>query len=285
MPSIHEIASNIANSKDSERHHHLKRMKQHTGRNVICYYSGFLQNSDRGDTGINDKDLHGFMSTVYRLDKSKGLDLLIHTPGGDAAATESIVSYIRSVFGNDVSAYVPHMAMSAGTMLACSCKEIVMGKHSSLGPIDPQYGGTPALDIIEEFNKAKEEIIENPASMNYWGILLSKYPGAIYEKCVKAFEFSETLVQVWLRQNMLKSNPGEVVRVLRVLNENKESKTHRRHFDKEKCKNSGLTIIDLEDDQKLQDIVLSIHHCYVHLFNETQYSKIIENHLGISVVN
>ena len=83
------------------------------------------------------------MSTVYKMDKTKGLDLFLHTPGGDATAVESIVKYLQCVFGKNIIAIVPQMAMSAGTMLACSCKKIIMGKHSSLGPIDPQYGGIP----------------------------------------------------------------------------------------------------------------------------------------------
>lgn len=285
MPSIHQIAQDIDNSESKERLGYIKKMSNYTHRNVICYYSNFLNGNNMENTGIVDNDLHGFMSTVYKLDKSKGLDLILHTPGGDPAATESIVSYIRSVFGDDIKAYIPHMAMSAGTMLACSCKEIIMGKHSSLGPIDPQYGRTPALDIMKEFEKAKEEIIKNPASIQYWGILLNKYPAAIYETSLKAYELSELLLYTWLTQNMLKDKPDIVSNVLNVLNENKESKTHRRHFDKYKCKEAGLIITDLESDQKLQDIVLSIHHCYVHFFNNSGISKIIENHLGISVLS
>ena len=42
------------------------------------------------------------MQAVYGLDKSKGLDIILHTPGGNTAATESIVTYLRSLFGNDI---------------------------------------------------------------------------------------------------------------------------------------------------------------------------------------
>lgn len=59
------------------------------------------------------------------------------------------------------------MAMSAGTMIACSCKEILMGKQSSLGPVDPQIYGVPAKSVIEEFELAKKEIEENPKSTPY----------------------------------------------------------------------------------------------------------------------
>ena len=85
------------------------------------------------------------MNAVYGLDRSKGLDLILHTPGGDLAATESIVTYLKKMFNNDIRAIIPQISMSAGTMIAMSCKEIIMGEQSSLGPIDPQMGGVACV--------------------------------------------------------------------------------------------------------------------------------------------
>src|SRR3989339_268104 len=141
---------------DVIRRKYLDKLYEVTGRNVIAFYSGWLQKQQLaagGYTGfaITDADKNGLMTAVYKLDRSKGLDLILHTPGGDVAATESIVDYLRSMFGNDIRAIVPQLAMSCGTMIALSCKEVVMGKHSSLGPIDPQFRGLPAHGVIEEF--------------------------------------------------------------------------------------------------------------------------------------
>ena len=83
---------------------------------------------------INDDDKNGFMSAVRGLDVSKGLDMILHTPGGDIAATESLVDYLNQKFAGDMRAIIPQMAMSGGTIMACACKEIIMGKQSSLGP-------------------------------------------------------------------------------------------------------------------------------------------------------
>ena len=108
------------------------------------------------------------MSTIHQLDRKKGLDLIIHTPGGGMAATESLVDYLRAMFKDDIRAVVPQLAMSGGTMIARACKEILMGKHSSLGPIDPQLGGIPAHGIVEEFKRAKKEIAKEPSTMAVW---------------------------------------------------------------------------------------------------------------------
>lgn len=112
------------------------------------------------------------MNAIKGLDCSKGLDLILHTPGGNPTATEGIVKYLHSKFGNNIRVIVPQMAMSAGTMLACASNEIVMGKHSCLGPIDPQYGGIPAYNIITEFREAKSDLDNNPASKAYWEMQL-----------------------------------------------------------------------------------------------------------------
>ena len=114
------------------------------------------------------------MTAVHQLDRSKGLDLILHTPGGETAATESLVDYLYSMFGTNIRAIVPQIALSAGTMIACACREILMGKHSSLGPIDPQFGNIPAHGIIEEFKRAHAEIKADPSKIPVWQPIIAK---------------------------------------------------------------------------------------------------------------
>ncbi|MBL3747680.1 ATP-dependent Clp protease proteolytic subunit, partial [Mycobacteroides abscessus subsp. massiliense] len=158
----------------------LADLAKYTQRNVILYYSGWLEKQPLVSQGlpvdVNDSDKNGFMAVIHKLDRKKGLDLILHTPGGSVAATESLVDYLRAMFGTDIRAIVPQLAMSAGTMIALSTKSVVMGKHSSLGPIDPQIMGMPAHGIVEEFNQAKTEIASNPATMAVWQPIIAKYP-------------------------------------------------------------------------------------------------------------
>ena len=79
------------NALDTVRRKYLQKISDITNRNVIAYYSGWLQKPKAPDTAVNDKDKSGFMLTIHRMNKSKGLDLILHTPGGDLAATESLV--------------------------------------------------------------------------------------------------------------------------------------------------------------------------------------------------
>jgi ClpP class serine protease len=80
-------------------------------------------------------------SSPTRQSGKKGLNLILHTPGGSISATESIVDYLHRMFQEDIIAIIPQIAMLAGTMIACSCRKILMAKHANLGPIDPHLRG------------------------------------------------------------------------------------------------------------------------------------------------
>lgn len=256
----------------------------YTGRNTICYYSGWLQKPEVGvANAVNDNDKNGLMTTINGLDIKKGLDLILHTPGGDTAATESIVDYLWQKFSGNVRCFVPQMAMSAGTMIACSCKEIWMGKQSSLGPVDPQFGNIPAHGVIEEFNKAYKEIIDDPRTIPIWQPVIAKYNPAFIGECEKAISWSTVLVREWLGRNMFKGRKNKkaiIDAIVTELIDHSVTFAHNRHLSNLKCKQIGLVIKDLESDQRLQDKVLSIHHIYCHTLSATSAFKIIENNLG-----
>ncbi|MBX7044360.1 MAG: S49 family peptidase [Ignavibacteria bacterium] len=265
---------------DKVRRKYLHQIFEKTNRNVIAYYSGWLQKgADKSDVLINDKDKAALMLNIHRLDRSLGLDLILHTPGGDIAATESIVDYLYSMFGKNIRAIIPQISMSAGTMIALSCKEIIMGKHSNLGPIDPQMGGVPCQGVLAEFQKAKEDVKINPHSAPLWQSIISKYHPTFLGACQNAIDWSEILVKEWLDRHY--TNSGKI---LSEFSDHASQKTHARHISVEKCKNVGLNIVDLEGNQELQEAVLTAHHAFMHTFAHSSALKVIENQLGIAYI-
>lgn len=222
--------------------------------------------------------MNAFMNAVHGLDKSNGLDLILHTPGGDLAATESLINYLRTIFSDDIRAIVPQISMSAGTIIALSCKEIVMGKQSSLGPIDPQLGGVACQSVLEEFETAVKEVTANPASAALWQVIFNKYNPTFITACKKSIEWSEKLMVDYIQS--VYGPSFKIKPVDDIFLNNKNSYSHARHIPKEACKKAGLHIIDLEDDQDLQDAVLSLHHTYMILFDKFSISKVVENQTG-----
>lgn len=290
MPNWNELLNDIraaGSMHDVVRRRYLANLYSITGRNVIIYYSGWLQKRGVPGSEINDEDKNGFMTVTHKLDRQRGLDLVLHTPGGDVAATESLVDYLRAMFGSDIRAIVPQLAMSGGTMIACSCKEILMGKQSSLGPIDPQFGGVPAHGVIEEIKRAKKEISENPATIPVWQSIIAKYDPAFIGECEKAIAWSNEMTLDWLRSGMFKNDedPDETMStILAELGDHARTKSHARHLSMDRCKKMGLKIAELESDDKLQDAVLSLHHSCMLTFSHTAALKIIENHDGVAFI-
>lgn len=272
---------------DLLRKNKLAQLSRITNRNVIAYYSGFLTClSERSN--IEDNDLNGFMNAVYKLDKSKGLDLILHTPGGTISSACAIVSYLKSLFSKDIRCIVPQVAMSAGTMIACACKEIFMGKHSSIGPIDPQFGVISTGDVIEEAAKAKEEMASQPGTIPYWSALLAKYPPAFIGKCEKAVQFAMENVEEWLAENMFanEENPMQISKtIVSELSDHIKTRQHDKHISVGEAKKLGLKILQIEEDPRLQDAILSVHHAYMLTFSgNARVAKIIENQNGCAMV-
>lgn len=264
-----------------------------TGRATILYASKWTQAGAAGIApellSISPEDIQGFMEVLHGISE-KALDLVLHSPGGSAEATEAIVSYLRSKF-DDVRVIVPHAAMSAATMLACSANKIVMGKHSFLGPIDPQFimqtelgrASVPAHAIEEQFAMAKQECQKQPALLPAWLPILRQYGPALIVQCKLARQLSESLVKDWIHKYMLggaTKAKGRAARIARRLADHAKFKSHSRFISRDQAKALGLMVEDLEVDQGLQDAVLSVFHAATHTFNATPAVKLIENHHG-----
>lgn len=275
---------------DSVRRKYLKEMSEHSGRNVILYASAFTQKSGApGLLSVTEEDVQGMMEVSHNLEK-KPVDLIIHSPGGSPEAAEGIVEYLHAQFP-EVRVIVPQIAMSAATMIACSGTSIVMGKHSNLGPVDPQLiingpnGPTsnPAKAIIDQFYKALTEA--NDPSKQAWAILLNQYGPSIITQCENYIMMSENLVRDWLERFMFKNEEPSVKKtkietIASFLANHDNFKSHGRHISREKAEKLGLVIEHLEDDSLMQDLVLSIFHATTHTFSSTPAVKIIENQLG-----
>jgi len=276
---------------DYVRRRYLAELAKYTGRNTVLYATSWTQST--GDvppesTSITEEDVHGLMEVFHGL-SSDTLDLILHSPGGSAEATEAMVSYIRSRFA-DVRVFIPHAAMSAATMLACSADRIVMGNHSFLGPIDPQMIletplgrlAVPAQAILDQFTTARQEC-QDPKLLGAWVPILPQYGPALLVQSQHALALSKELVSKWLAQYMFKQEEDPLQKAQIVANslaDHTAFKSHARHISRDQARSFGLVIDDLEADQKLQDLVLSVFHAAYHTFNGTPTTKLIENHLG-----
>src|SRR4030081_1442072 len=97
---------------------------------------------------IDINDSEEVLRAIQMTDEEVPLDIVLHTPGGLVLAALQIARAIREHKAR-VTVFVPHYAMSGGTLIALAANEIVMCRHSVLGPIDPQLGTSPAASLIK----------------------------------------------------------------------------------------------------------------------------------------
>lgn len=293
MPGWGEILSEITTTLDANgnpdvdgvRAKYLGQLADKTGRSTVVYASNWLGSPMGGlAASITLVDMQGLME-VFRDLPGPGIDLILHSPGGSAEAADRLVRYTRSKY-TDVRVFVPLAAMSASTMWALSADRIVMGKHSQLGPIDPQVSmqGTvvPASALVRQFERIATETSADPSRLSAWLPTLQQYSPGLLEICKDADKLGRSLVEQWVARWMLAGDPDGPQRAKKIADYFADADLHKSHgkaIDRDEARDLGVKIENLEDDQDMQDKVLSVHHATMITFQGPTV-KLIENNIG-----
>ena len=301
MPRWSEILSELYSDSppdvkkyDQVRRDYLLMLRNQTKRDTIIYASSWLQRDDSPPSkiAVADQDIHALMEVTSDL-RGPDLDIILHSPGGSPVAAEAIVRYLRSRFSN-IRVIVPNFAKSAATMIACSANTIVMGKHSFLGPTDPQIPLTtplgprlvPAQAILEQYMMIKQEFGDQTES-TIWSPLISQLGPDLIVTCGNAIDLSRRLVSDWLLDYMFKGKAEKAKLAGEIsgwLANHSNFMDHNRHLSHTELAEKGLVIEELEDNPTTQDLILSVFHATTHLFSAFRICKICESHRGRSFI-
>ncbi|MGB9757540.1 MAG: SDH family Clp fold serine proteinase [Candidatus Bipolaricaulaceae bacterium] len=152
---------------------------------------------------IDIEDSEQVLRAIRMTPPDMPIDLVLHTPGGLVLAAEQIACALKRHKGK-VTVFIPHYAMSGGTLIALAADEIVMDPNAVLGPVDPQLatgqGYIPAASVL----KALEQ--PNPNREDQTLIL-----GDIARKAIQ--QVYET-VYALLRDKLPEERAQEVARLL-----------------------------------------------------------------------
>ena len=277
---------------DSQLSGFLSRIAQRRNTNVVVYVSGFLHKPVVPTvlTSITREDINGMMAAISGLDFDKGLSLILHTPGGEMAATETLVDYLRSKF-RYIETIVPVYAMSGGTMIALGSDLIVLGKQSQLGPIDAQMtlpnGTVSASSILGQFNRARNEISEDRNAAIVWAPILRTMGPSLLHQATNALELGQQMAASWLAMYMFQDfdDPEEkAAEVANYFNSEDVHLAHGRRIGVDECEEVGLRVERMEADQDFQDEILSVYHLLSIIFEQSAAVKIVRNQNGQSWV-
>ena len=270
--------------------------KQCKGATVIFYASAFLQKPhiDPWAITITKEDINGFMNALYQAPTNRGLVLMLHTPGGDPNAVESIVDYLHEKFDH-IEVIVPYLAMSGGSMISLAGDGLMLGRQSQLGPIDPQFtiGDKihSARAIQEGFAKAKEAIQEDVKLAHLWAPILQNMGPSLVVEANKALSYSKGLVVRWLKKRMFCDMADEMERHEKAeriaayfnaenVTEHGQIHVHGQRIGAEKIQQLGIKLKLLEDDQQLQEAVLTVYHLVTLMFETRNFVKLIATDSG-----
>ena len=170
---IDQIDQKRLHPYDLVRHEKMQGVFRVTGRPLVVYAVACTQPNKILPPQVLQMDFSDevpFNDMTEHLPRA-GVDVMLHSPGGFAEAAEALVDLLRSRFDN-ITFIIPTFAKSAATMLAMSGDQILMSDQAELGPTDPQMntsqGVSPAQAVIDQFEKAKAEITQNPAGLPAW---------------------------------------------------------------------------------------------------------------------
>jgi hypothetical protein len=281
---------------DSVRRAKYSLVKQLTGRPLLIYATAFHAPHKAQfrpiaaflTIDISDKD--GFQEIIDNV-SSDEVDIFLHSPGGSAEATESIVKLLRSKF-KKIRFVVTGSAKSAATMLALSGDSILMNRSAELGPIDPQVSVrgrfSPAGSIKEQFNRAADDLARDPSRLPVWIPILEHFAPCLLVDCDNFIKLAKTLVINWMTTYMFQNKKGardKARKIAKYLSNEKKTLSHARRIDAEQLKRLGVTIELLEDqDSKIQDAFRQLHLSIMATLDSTGAVKIFENSEGAVLI-
>lgn len=297
MPTWNEVIDEIQETQetrpsafDDVRWRYLENLAEYTDRDVILYSSGWNElDIQSAHLQITDNDVHGFMQTIHDFDTDE-LDLIIHSPGGSPENVEQIVTYLRTKF-RYIRIIVPQSALSAASLMCCAADEVVMANHSALGPTDPQMfiptetgqRMVPAQAIVDQFEDVEEKAKAGEPIVHYAPILHQYDPGLLQE-AKEAVDLSKQLAKEWA-ENYMFSNQNDASRkandLAKYLSDRQNFLSHYRRIGRDRLLDeTDMAITELEADDDLQDLVLSVFHATVAAHSHNRVIKIIENNYG-----
>jgi ClpP class serine protease len=111
-------------------------------------------------SSISIEDSEAVLRAIRLTPENQPVDVILHTPGGLVLAAEQIARALVQRTAK-VTAFVPHYAMSGGSLIALAADEIVMDPNAVLGPVDPQVGSLPASSILKVLATKRPEDIDD----------------------------------------------------------------------------------------------------------------------------
>lgn len=259
-----------------------RKLEKLIGRPVISFFTSF-----RYPVMIEDGDAEMLEGVLQTCDFSKGLALVISSPGGIGLEAERIINVLRSYSGTkEYVALVPGRAKSAATMICLGASRIIMGKTSELGTVDPQVtikekdkvSRFSIYNIVKSYENLFEKAVKESGHLEPYIQQLSNYDEREIAEYRTALSLSDDIAIRALKTCMLREMPeADIKKKISIfLIPETKAKVHGRPISAEDANNCGLNI----DMKEVNDPMwLLLYELYIRLANYVSInnnSKILE---------
>lgn len=239
-------------------------LEKELGRPVVSYFTSF-----RFPVMIEDADADMLEGVFQNIDLSRGLVLLLSSPGGDGLAAERIINVCR-IYSKTGEYWViaPSKAKSAATMICFGASKIIMGATSELGPIDPQLT-TSENGVVKRFSvynivKSYEDLflraVKEKGNLQPYLQQLSNYDAREIEEFKAALSLSEDIALRTLASGMMKGmSTKNIKKKIEIFLTPERTKTHGRPIYREEAIGCGLKIESKEVKDSFWKLVYELY--------------------------
>lgn len=250
------------------------------GRSVVAYYTSFNH-----DVEINDPDVAMMEDVLIGTDASKGLTLIVCSPGGSALAAERLVNVCRQYSNDDFEVIIPKQAKSAATLVSFGSNKIYMSRTSELGPVDPQifqktvdgYRFVPADLIIGSYRKLMKEAIACKGNADPYLQQLTVYDPRTIAQIERDQKLGKDIAVSVLQKKMLKGkSKTEILRKIRPFTDAGITGSHGRPIFIDTARACDLKVEEIDINSTLWTLIMELH-VRAEMAVSRDYCKLIES--------
>lgn len=243
----------------------FKALQKELGRAVVSFFTTFTY-----PAMISDGDADMLEGLLQKIDLTKGMALIINSPGGDGIEAERIINVCRA-YAEPAGhwAIVPAKAKSAATMICFGAEKVFMSATSELGPVDPQIalseGGQikrfSVYNIVTSYEDLfKKAVGEKEGNLQPYLQQLQHYDEREITEFKSALDLSEDIAVRTLESGMMKGiSKTDIKKNIHVFLSPKRKKIHERPIYRDEAENSGIKVEKLDGKSKLWQLVYELY--------------------------
>lgn len=229
-------------------------------RPLVTYFTSFTY-----PVMIDDSDVDTLIGLLQTMDLSKGLALMISSPGGDGLAAERIINACRSFSGTgEYWAIVPNKAKSAATMVCFGASKIYMSATSELGAVDPQIvtgeNLVAAHHYVQTYKQLFQEAVSATGNLEPYVQQLNSFDATMISVFEAEIALSKDIAIRALKNGMMSGKKDdEIEQLVGIFLTPESTKTHGRPVYKDQAKDCGLEIEEMGKRTKLWNLTYELY--------------------------